>query len=384
MKRAIFLDRDNTIIVNDGDLGDPARVKLIQGAASAIASMRGLGYLVVVISNQGGVARGAFTEKDVKATNQRIAELLHKSANGAVIERFYYCPFHPDGTVPGYRREHPWRKPQPGMLLQAAEDLKLDLSECWVVGDQMRDIEAGSAAGVQTVLLAEATEAMKMTQGADIQPDFIARNLIESARLIAQHPRQLPGETAGRASTPRQTYPARQNLGQSRHTGAKAPAQRASRPFKPWEIQPHAEPDAEGQAETAGESPPVESAPVAAEPSPDAIPEQPTASIPAPAPQSPVPPKASSLPDEPTEEPRSNTERLLEQVYRQLKRQDVEFAEWSSYKLLGLGIAQPLVIATALVGLFMSGSHDSMMAWLTGAVLGQLFVIAMLILHGHR
>ena len=135
MNAAVFLDRDNTIIRNDGDLGDPAKVELIQGAAAAVASLCGLGFRVFVVTNQGGVARGKYTEDDVNAVHQRIAELMREKANGAEIDAFYYCPYHPDGTVQAYRQEHPDRKPQPGMLLKAAEKYELDLAQCWMIGD---------------------------------------------------------------------------------------------------------------------------------------------------------------------------------------------------------------------------------------------------------
>ncbi|HEX7010697.1 MAG TPA: HAD-IIIA family hydrolase [Phycisphaeraceae bacterium] len=208
MHRAVFLDRDNTLIHNDGDLGDPEQVRLIQGAASAIASLCGLGFRVVVVTNQGGVARGKYTEADVEAVHQRIRELVQHAANGARIERFYYCPYHPEGTVKAYRREHPNRKPQPGMLLQAARDLNLDLSQSWMVGDQMRDIAAGAAAGTRTILLTGAQPAevsprkgRKADQPAPpaddatgVKPDFIAQSLVEAVRIIAQHRKPDSGE----------------------------------------------------------------------------------------------------------------------------------------------------------------------------------------------
>ncbi len=211
MNRAIFLDRDNTLIHNDGDLGDPAQVKLIQGVASAIASLRGLGYRIIVVSNQGGVARGKFTEAEVEATNARVNDLIVQ-ISGAGIDRFYYCPYHPQGTVEKYRSEHPWRKPQPGMLLQACKDMQLDMGQSWMVGDQLRDVEAGAAAGVRTILLTpqagaaqppllqERMAAELLGQPADknhegknekprVMPDFVARNLIEAVRIIAQQRR---------------------------------------------------------------------------------------------------------------------------------------------------------------------------------------------------
>jgi len=179
VKRAIFLDRDNTIIHNEGDLGNPEDVRLIRGAAHAVGSLRQLGYRIIVVSNQGGVARGLYGERDVDAVHERIAQMVYDSA-GAVIDRFYYCPFHPEGTVTEYAREHPWRKPQPGMLLEAARSLDLDLRECWMVGDQERDIEAGRAAGCQTILITRKTSVTT-------RADFQAASLAEAAAIIAQN-----------------------------------------------------------------------------------------------------------------------------------------------------------------------------------------------------
>ena len=194
MKPAVFLDRDNTLIHNDADLGDPSRVRMIQGAASAIASLRGLGYQIVVVSNQGGVARGMFGPKDVEAVNDRINELIRKTT-GASVDRFYYCPYHPDGAVKQYACEHPWRKPAPGMLLQAADDMQIDLARSWTVGDQLRDVQAGIAAGTRTILLQEQSRqpavasdpihtGAVMTQDL-IEPHFTATSLVEAVKIVA-------------------------------------------------------------------------------------------------------------------------------------------------------------------------------------------------------
>lgn len=206
---AVFLDRDNTIIHNDGDLGDPARVRLVQGAASAIASLNGLGFRVVVVTNQGGVARGKYGEDDVERVHHRISELLQQQANGARVERYYFCPYHPEGRVAKYTMEHEFRKPSPGMLLQAAKDLRLDLPPSWMVGDALRDVEAGRAAGCRTVLLRDDAPlldpkstldaakavmdqmldeeaAARADDAAEVRPDYLARNIVEAVRIIAQ------------------------------------------------------------------------------------------------------------------------------------------------------------------------------------------------------
>ena len=202
MYRAVFLDRDNTIIHNDGDLGDPDQVRLMQGAAMAIASLCGLGYRIVVVTNQGGVARGKYGEDDVMRVHERLADVVARTATGAHIDRFYYCPYHPAGSVQEYCTEHPWRKPQPGMFLQAAEDLQIDLGQSWMIGDQMRDVQAGAAAGCKTILLrtdagrpetpdggpeAAAEPALRASGGTEtVKPDYTVRTLIEAVRIIAQ------------------------------------------------------------------------------------------------------------------------------------------------------------------------------------------------------
>ena len=149
MTAAIFLDRDNTLISNDGDLGDPADVVLLDGVAQGLESLRSLGFELVVVTNQGGVARGRYGEQDVALVHERLQALVGKASP----LHFYYCPFHPKGTVQEYTREHPWRKPAPGMLYAAAQRLGLDLSRCWMIGDQHRDMEAGHAAGCRTILI---------------------------------------------------------------------------------------------------------------------------------------------------------------------------------------------------------------------------------------
>src|SRR5437660_176182 len=128
MKRpAVFFDRDNTLIANDGYLGDPAKVQLIDGAADTIARCRALGFAVITVSNQSGVARGMFDEEAVGAVNRRMDELLQAANAGAIIERHEICPFHPEASVEQYCQESALRKPKPGMILAAAGALELDL-----------------------------------------------------------------------------------------------------------------------------------------------------------------------------------------------------------------------------------------------------------------
>src|SRR3984957_9314941 len=188
MKRpAVFFDRDNTLIVNDGYLGDPSKVQLVEGAAECVARVRSLGYAVVVFSNQSGVARGMFTEDDVHRVNARLDEALVDLQPHAVIDRHEFCPFHPEGTVPAYAKESDLRKPKPGMIFQAAEKLALDLSRSWVIGDAPRDIESGKAAGCKTIWfkdskLAPSSAARELMLTV---PDAVVSSLREAMDVIA-------------------------------------------------------------------------------------------------------------------------------------------------------------------------------------------------------
>lgn len=196
-ERAVFLDRDNTIIANDGYLGNPSEVKLLPGAAAAIASLRRLGYRIVVVSNQSGVARGMFDEAAVESVNQEMIRQLKQQA-GAHVDASYYCPYHPDAVVPEYKLDHEWRKPRPGMLKAAREDFNLDLAQCWMIGDQPRDVAAGASVGCRTILLSDPETQLEGNDNVPaITPNFIVRTLADAARIIVRE-----GNSPNRDSAP--------------------------------------------------------------------------------------------------------------------------------------------------------------------------------------
>ncbi len=153
-RRAVFLDRDGTIIEDTSYVDDPRTVRLLPGVADAIRRFADANYLVVIVSNQSGVARGMFDEATLSAVHQRVDELL--AERGATLDGAYYCPYldGPEATVETYRRDSDLRKPKPGMLLQAAEELDIDLDQSWMIGDASRDIEAGTRAGCRTIRIA--------------------------------------------------------------------------------------------------------------------------------------------------------------------------------------------------------------------------------------
>ena len=145
----LFLDRDGVLIEERYYLSDPDGVALIPGAPTAIAAARTKGHAVVVVSNQAGIGRGHFGWAQLAAVEIQIAGLL--AATKLSADAVLACPFHPEGKPP-YDRAHPWRKPAPGMLLEAATLLNLDLSRSLLVGDKASDILAARAAGLPAAL----------------------------------------------------------------------------------------------------------------------------------------------------------------------------------------------------------------------------------------
>ena len=186
MSKAVFMDRDNTVIEDPGYISDSSAVKLLPGVELAIKSLAQAGFKNVICTNQSGVARGMLTEDDLESIHAEVRRQL--ADKGAHLDAIYYCPFHPQGTIDQYARESDLRKPKPGMLLQAAEEFDLDLAQCWMVGDSARDIEAGQRAGCRTIRVRIAGEISPATQRGDeaVQADFTVRNLVEAARIIVR------------------------------------------------------------------------------------------------------------------------------------------------------------------------------------------------------
>ena len=148
---AVFLDRNGTINEEVGYLDRMEKLQLIPGAAEAIRWINESGMKAVVVTNQSGITRGLFDEAFVAQVHARLREMLR--AEGALIDAFYFCPHHPtDGRV-GYLKICDCRKPAPGMLLRAAEELRIDPNRSYMVGDTLKDIEAGARAGAQGILV---------------------------------------------------------------------------------------------------------------------------------------------------------------------------------------------------------------------------------------
>jgi D-glycero-D-manno-heptose 1,7-bisphosphate phosphatase len=245
--KAVFLDRDNTVIEDPGYISDPKVVKLLPGVELALKSLSQCGYKLVVVTNQSGIARGLLTEQTLEMIHSELRRQL--SDRGAHLDGIYYCPFHPEGTIEQYAKESDLRKPQPGMLLLAAKELDIDLSQSWMVGDSARDIEAGQRAGCKTIRVrsrADHHATPGLADDEDVQADYTVRNLVDAARVILRAPRQAPAPAPGRPA-PASTPPA---------LGAAPPGEPTTPPQAGAQT-----PAAEGQAEAAGDAGPPQPAP---------------------------------------------------------------------------------------------------------------------------
>jgi D-glycero-D-manno-heptose 1,7-bisphosphate phosphatase len=151
LKPAIFLDRDGVVIEDTRYIDSIERVSLIPGSAEVIAALNRAGWTVAIVTNQAGIAHGLFSIETVNEIHEHIAELLR--GYGARVDGFYFCPHHPAGEVAEHRCECECRKPKPGMLIRAANELDIDLNRSWMIGDRITDLEAGSAVGCKTVLV---------------------------------------------------------------------------------------------------------------------------------------------------------------------------------------------------------------------------------------
>lgn len=153
---ALFLDRDGVINVDHGYVHKPEDVEFVDGIFDLVATAKEAGYLVVVVTNQAGIGRGYYSEDDFHALMDWMkARFVER---GGQLDAIYFCPYHPEHGIGKYRRESDCRKPAPGMLLQAAHDLDIDLASSIFVGDKPSDMAAGQAAGVGILLLLGAEE----------------------------------------------------------------------------------------------------------------------------------------------------------------------------------------------------------------------------------
>ncbi len=181
LQPAVFLDRDGTIIKQVELLHRATDVKLLPGAAKAVKAMNKLGYLTVIVTNQPVVARGISTPKEVDQIHALLIGRLGKS--GAKIDAVYYCPHHSEATLKKYRLRCKCRKPEIGMILDAAKKYGIDLKKSFMVGDSTRDTQAGNRAKLRTILVKTGHGGKDVWQFKS-KPDFVVKNLSEAIRII--------------------------------------------------------------------------------------------------------------------------------------------------------------------------------------------------------
>ena len=184
---AVFLDRDGTINVDAGYIDRLERLELYPFAIDAIRLFRRAGYLVVVITNQAGVAQGLYGEDFVETTARFLAD--RAKLGDTQIDGHYYCPHSPDAVVERYRVDCECRKPKAGMARRAAEELSIDLSRSVVIGDRWRDLAVAQAVGARGILVKTgygATEALRPPPG--LSADAVCDDLIGAAVWLLDHP----------------------------------------------------------------------------------------------------------------------------------------------------------------------------------------------------
>jgi histidinol-phosphate phosphatase family protein len=182
-RRAVFLDKDGTLIENVPYNVAPALIRLAPGAEEGLTGLHRAGFALYVISNQSGVARGYFPESALQGVEARLRELL--AALGVPLAGFAYCPHHPEGSVEEFAMACDCRKPAPGMILRIAAEHGIDLARSWMIGDILDDIQAGRGAGCRTILIDNGNET-EWLLFPDREPHHQAPDLAAAARLILE------------------------------------------------------------------------------------------------------------------------------------------------------------------------------------------------------
>jgi len=179
--KAVFLDRDGTLNLDPGYLGDPESVELYPGVIEGLSLLKNRhNFLLVVISNQSGITRGLISKEQVERVNERINELL-TPANS--IDAFYYCPFHPDFDD---EKSCKCRKPSPYLVVKASEEWNIDLTKSYFIGDKGSDIECGNNAGIKTILIKNTLSESEINSlhNEGKTPNFVADDFLEACDFI--------------------------------------------------------------------------------------------------------------------------------------------------------------------------------------------------------
>jgi D,D-heptose 1,7-bisphosphate phosphatase len=379
--KAIFLDRDGTLIEDPGYLNHPEQVKLLEGVAEALIELRNMGYMLIVTTNQSAVARGIVSEKVLGEIHNRLRQLL--TERGAYLDQIYYCPYHPDGVIPKYRKESEWRKPNPGMLLAASEEMDIDLSQSWKIGDSSSDIEAGLRAGCKTILVTRLSR-YTTTYGKpdEAKPDYKSVNMKEAVNIIKKYHRssnevKAHPEPAQKSKTKPAVEPEPEPAAEPEpETAAKPKSRSAAGPKSKPVPKPKAKPVVESEPEPAPE---LESQPV---PEPETKPTTKTT-------KQKKQKQADILEQDDTAAGTAGTEQLLNNILVQLKgmQRANMFGEFSIMRLMA-GVVQIIVLFCLLITIFLlmrpARQDNSVLIALGFAMVLQMMSLTFYIMQGRK
>lgn len=184
MKKAIFIDKDGTLIKDVAYNTNPALIELNRNVLPGLALAQDSGYVLVVVSNQPGVAFGYFEETELLAVESSLNTIMEEQ--GLRLEIFLYCPHHPQGSIERYAKRCACRKPSPGMFHRAAKMFDINLASSWMIGDILDDIEAGKRAGCRTVLIDCGSETEWIMNSPERVPDYIVPTVNAGCQAIIQ------------------------------------------------------------------------------------------------------------------------------------------------------------------------------------------------------
>jgi len=181
MKKAVFIDKDGTLIKDVPYNVNPKLIQLEARAGEALQLLNKNGYAIIVVSNQDGIGKGLFKFNDLTKVNEAIQRKL--APFKVAIDAFYYCPHYVNSSIPAYAIDCSCRKPKPGLILRAAKELNINLSLSWMIGDILNDMEAGKNAGCQTVLIDNGNET-EWVLNQNRQPTYRVQTLYDAAKKI--------------------------------------------------------------------------------------------------------------------------------------------------------------------------------------------------------
>jgi D,D-heptose 1,7-bisphosphate phosphatase len=182
--KAIFIDKDGTLIKDVPYNVNPSLIVFQENTIEGLKMLQAEGYILIIISNQSGVAHGYFSEEDLESVKVKLVQMLRQ--HDLLLTAMYYCPHHAKGKVSAYAIDCNCRKPLPGMINKAVADFDVDVQQSWMIGDILNDVEAGNRAGCKTILIDNGNETEWVVEELR-KPTFVARSINEAASFILDH-----------------------------------------------------------------------------------------------------------------------------------------------------------------------------------------------------